>query len=180
METYRNPGIHARATAIIKSLYGRDASFRDGQYEAIEATMTQKRTLVVQRTGWGKSLVYFVCTKLMREQGKGVTMVVSPLLVLMQNQMPRFSMIEPARSCLKKIRLSFPQNGIFALFDSSFFWRVFFGVLCFQQKHVFFTTFFLLRIEKGAVAEPSISLQLLLFCEIIQSSGFFRMRYTPF
>lgn len=87
METYRNPGIHARATAIIKSLYGRDASFRDGQYEAIEATMTQKRTLVVQRTGWGKSLVYFVCTKLMREQGKGVTMVVSPLLVLMQNQM---------------------------------------------------------------------------------------------
>lgn len=87
METYRNPGIHTKATAIIKSLYGRNASFRDGQYEAIEATMTQKRTLVVQRTGWGKSLVYFVCTKLMREQGKGVTMVVSPLLVLMQNQM---------------------------------------------------------------------------------------------
>ncbi len=86
METYRNPGIHTKATAIIKSLYGSNASFRDGQYEAIEATMTQKRTLVVQRTGWGKSLVYFVCTKLMREQGKGVTMVVSPLLVLMQNQ----------------------------------------------------------------------------------------------
>lgn len=43
-------------------------SFRDGQYEAIEATMTNNRTLVVQRTGWGKSLVYFVCTKLMREQ----------------------------------------------------------------------------------------------------------------
>ncbi len=86
METYRNPEIHAKATAIIKSLYGANASFRDGQYEAIEATMTQKRTLVVQRTGWGKSLVYFVCTKLMRERGKGVTMVVSPLLVLMQNQ----------------------------------------------------------------------------------------------
>lgn len=86
METYRNPGIHTKATAIIKSLYGSNASFRDGQYEAIEATMTQKRTLVVQRTGWGKSLVYFVCTKLIREQGKGVTMVVSPLLVLMQNQ----------------------------------------------------------------------------------------------
>ena len=85
METYRNPEIHAKATAIIKSLYGANASFRDGQYEAIEATMTQKRTLVVQRTGWGKSLVYFVCTKLMRERGKGVTMVVSPLLVLMQN-----------------------------------------------------------------------------------------------
>lgn len=85
-EIYRNTAIHKQATEIIKELYGKDASFREGQYEAIEATMTQKRTLVVQRTGWGKSLVYFVCTKLMRAQGKGVTMVVSPLLVLMQNQ----------------------------------------------------------------------------------------------
>ena len=85
-EMYRNTAIHKQATEIIKELYGKDASFREGQYEAIEATMTQKRTLVVQRTGWGKSLVYFVCTKLMREQRRGVTMVVSPLLVLMQNQ----------------------------------------------------------------------------------------------
>ena len=85
-EIYRNTAIHKQATEIIKELYGKDASFREGQYEAIEATMTQKRTLVVQRTGWGKSLVYFVCTKLMREQRRGVTMVVSPLLVLMQNQ----------------------------------------------------------------------------------------------
>lgn len=85
-EIYRNTAIHKQATEIIKELYGKDASFREGQYEAIEATITQKRTLVVQRTGWGKSLVYFVCTKLMREQRSGVTMVVSPLLVLMQNQ----------------------------------------------------------------------------------------------
>ena len=84
--TSYNPDIFAKSTAIIKSLYGPNASFRDGQYEAIEATMTQNRTLVVQRTGWGKSLVYFVCTKLMREQDRGVTMVVSPLLVLMENQ----------------------------------------------------------------------------------------------
>lgn len=81
-----NPDIFVKSTAIIRSLYGPNASFRDGQYEAIEATMTQNRTLVVQRTGWGKSLVYFVCTKLMREQNRGVTMVVSPLLVLMENQ----------------------------------------------------------------------------------------------
>ena len=88
-EIYRNTAIHKQATEIIKELYGKDASFREGQYEAIEATMTQKRTLVVQRTGWGKSLVYFVCTKLMREQRRGVTMVVSPLLVLMQNQIEK-------------------------------------------------------------------------------------------
>ena len=49
--------------------------------------MSRRRTLVVQRIGWGKSLVYFACTKLMREQNRGVTMAVSPLLVLMQNQL---------------------------------------------------------------------------------------------
>lgn len=55
--------------------------------------MTQKRTLVVQKTGWGKSLVYFVCTKLMRKQNRGVTMVVSPLLVLMENQIDAAKMM---------------------------------------------------------------------------------------
>ena len=79
--------ILASSTAILRALYGPNASFRDGQYEAIEATMTRNRTLVVQRTGWGKSLVYFICTKLMREKNRGVTMVVSPLLVLMENQL---------------------------------------------------------------------------------------------
>lgn len=85
-ETYREYQIHEKATAILENFYGKDAVFRKGQYEAIEATLTQKRTLVVQRTGWGKSLVYFICTKLLREQKRGVTMVVSPLLVLMENQ----------------------------------------------------------------------------------------------
>lgn len=79
--------IYEKAYSIIKSLYGENASFREGQYEAIEATMTKRRTLVVQKTGWGKSLVYFSCTKMLREQNKGVTFVVSPLLVLMQNQL---------------------------------------------------------------------------------------------
>lgn len=85
-ELHYNPDIYAKSTEILKSIYGSNASFRDGQYEAIEATMTNNRTLVVQRTGWGKSLVYFVCTKLMREQKRGVTMIVSPLLTLMENQ----------------------------------------------------------------------------------------------
>lgn len=85
-ELHYNPDIYAKSTEILKSIYGSNASFRNGQYEAIEATMTNNRTLVVQRTGWGKSLVYFVCTKLMREQKRGVTMIVSPLLTLMENQ----------------------------------------------------------------------------------------------
>lgn len=83
----KNPKLYRQAHDIIRKLYGPDAAFREGQYEAIEATMTKHRTLVVQRTGWGKSLVYFVCTKLLRLQGKGVTLVVSPLLILMKNQL---------------------------------------------------------------------------------------------
>ncbi len=76
-----------QAHAILVSLYGDGAAFRPGQYEAIEATMTHRRTLVVQRTGWGKSLVYFLSTRLMRERGRGLTLVISPLLALMQNQL---------------------------------------------------------------------------------------------
>lgn len=87
MPRIENWSLYEKALSIIRSLYGPDAAFRDGQYEAIEAVMSRRRTLVVQRTGWGKSLVYFACTKLMREQNRGVTMVVSPLLVLMQNQL---------------------------------------------------------------------------------------------
>lgn len=79
--------LYREAVEIIKQLYGSNAVFREGQYEAIEATMMHSRSLVVQKTGWGKSLVYFACTKLLRERGRGVTMVVSPLLVLMQNQL---------------------------------------------------------------------------------------------
>ncbi len=82
----KNQDIYNKSLNIIKRLYGPSAKFREGQYEAIEATLLNRRTLVVQRTGWGKSLVYFVCTKLLRERGAGVTFVVSPLLVLMENQ----------------------------------------------------------------------------------------------
>ena len=79
--------LFARASAIIKKLYGDGAKFRPGQYEAIERTLKEKRLLVVQKTGWGKSLVYFVCTKLLRDDGAGVTVVISPLLALMENQL---------------------------------------------------------------------------------------------
>lgn len=85
--TNTNHDFYKRAHEILVSLLGEGATFRDGQYEAIEATMTRPRTLVVQRTGWGKSLIYFICTRLMRERGRGATIVVSPLLILMKNQL---------------------------------------------------------------------------------------------
>ena len=63
------------------------AEFRDGQWEAIDHVVNSRgKLLVVQRTGWGKSAVYFVATKLLRDQGMGPTIVVSPLLALMRNQ----------------------------------------------------------------------------------------------
>jgi ATP-dependent DNA helicase RecQ len=63
------------------------AAFRDGQLEAIrDLVVDRSRVLCVQRTGWGKSAVYFVATSLLREAGAGPTLIVSPLLVLMRNQ----------------------------------------------------------------------------------------------
>ena len=65
----------------------RDAAFREGQLEAIEALVAQRRrVLVVQRTGWGKSAVYIVATALLRAAGAGPTVIVSPLLALMRDQ----------------------------------------------------------------------------------------------
>jgi ATP-dependent DNA helicase RecQ len=62
------------------------AMFHEGQWESIEGLLARKKMLVVQRTGWGKSMVYFMATKLMREQGRGPTLIISPLLSLMRNQ----------------------------------------------------------------------------------------------
>jgi len=63
------------------------ATFRDGQWESIESLLDRQRMLVVQRTGWGKSMVYFLATKLLREQNMGPTLLISPLLSLMRNQL---------------------------------------------------------------------------------------------
>ncbi len=68
-------------------IYGQGAEFREGQMEAISSVLEGKRTLVVQRTGWGKSLVYFLSTRILRDRGMGLTIVISPLLSLMNNQM---------------------------------------------------------------------------------------------
>jgi ATP-dependent DNA helicase RecQ len=78
----------ARATELLHRLTGNpDATFRDGQLEAIVALVERReRVLVVQRTGWGKSAVYFIATRLLRDQGAGATVLISPLLALMRNQ----------------------------------------------------------------------------------------------
>lgn len=64
-----------------------DAAFREGQEEAIRHIVEGRgRLLVVQKTGWGKSFVYFIAVKLLREGGAGPALLVSPLLSLMRNQ----------------------------------------------------------------------------------------------
>ncbi|MET3805737.1 ATP-dependent DNA helicase RecQ [Nakamurella sp. UYEF19] len=77
-----------RAERHLQALVGSaDAVLRDDQWTAIEALVAgRRRALVVQRTGWGKSAVYFVATALLREQGAGPTVIISPLLSLMRNQ----------------------------------------------------------------------------------------------
>ncbi|MEA5528647.1 RecQ family ATP-dependent DNA helicase [Dolichospermum sp. UHCC 0684] len=70
-----------------QALNNPNADFRDGQWEAIKDLLENKsRLLVVQRTGWGKSLVYFLATRLLRDEGAGCTLLISPLLALMRNQ----------------------------------------------------------------------------------------------
>ena len=78
----------ARALQLLRIGSGRaDATFRDGQEEAIRHVAEGRgRLLVVQKTGWGKSFVYFIATKLLRDGGSGPALLISPLLALMRNQ----------------------------------------------------------------------------------------------
>lgn len=79
--------LRSGALDLLRCAFGRTADFREGQWEAIEPLLSgAKRLLVVQRTGWGKSVVYFLATKLLRDAGSGPTLLISPLLALMRNQ----------------------------------------------------------------------------------------------
>ncbi len=84
------PASHGRDAALRllrQSLQVPGADFRAGQWEAIDALVNRRsRLLVVERTGWGKSTVYFIATRLLRDAGRGPTLIVSPLLALMRNQ----------------------------------------------------------------------------------------------
>ena len=77
-----------RALAHLRNGVGSpDAQFRTGQLEAVERVVSGAgRLLVVQRTGWGKSFVYFIATKMLRESGMGPALLISPLIALMRNQ----------------------------------------------------------------------------------------------
>ena len=80
-------GRSAALDLLKRALASDEATFRDGQWEAIDALVNrQERLLVVQRTGWGKSSVYFIATRILRDRGRGPTLIVSPLLALMRNQ----------------------------------------------------------------------------------------------
>lgn len=87
MTTLVDPALTKRAKALLHDFLGPHAVFRDGQLEAIRAVVLQRaRLLVIQRTGWGKSVVYFLSTRLLRDAGAGPTLLVSPLLSLMRDQ----------------------------------------------------------------------------------------------
>jgi ATP-dependent DNA helicase RecQ len=79
--------LEARALEALRTLAGPEAEPRPHQLEAVLDLVGERaRVLCVQRTGWGKSAVYFVATALLREDGAGPTLIVSPLLALMRNQ----------------------------------------------------------------------------------------------
>ena len=87
----KNEALLYLRTAMGHGANGDDSAlinFRPGQWEAIDHIVNQRgKMLCVQRTGWGKSNVYFLSSKFMRAQGMGVTLIISPLLALMRNQL---------------------------------------------------------------------------------------------
>ena len=79
--------LRKEAERCLRALAGEHARLREDQWTAIKALVAdRRRALVVQRTGWGKSAVYFIATALLRARGAGPTVIVSPLLALMRNQ----------------------------------------------------------------------------------------------
>ncbi len=87
MERVTTTELRESAEGLLRELAGPQARLREDQWTAIEALVVQRRrALVVQRTGWGKSAVYFIAARLLRTQGRGPTVIVSPLLALMRNQ----------------------------------------------------------------------------------------------
>ena len=79
-----------RAQALLSVLAGPDAVLRDDQLAAVQALVVERRrVVVVKRTGWGKSAVYFLATRLLRDAGAGPTLLVSPLLSLMRDQIAK-------------------------------------------------------------------------------------------
>jgi ATP-dependent DNA helicase RecQ len=81
------PDLREEAERCLRALAGPSARLREDQWTAIQAlARDRRRALVVQRTGWGKSAVYFVTTALLRARDMGPTIIISPLLALMRNQ----------------------------------------------------------------------------------------------
>lgn len=81
-------GIYQSALTLLRNMTCNESvAFHEYQYEAIELLVAHRRKmLVVQRTGWGKSAVYFISTSLLRQMGKGPSIIISPLIALMRNQ----------------------------------------------------------------------------------------------
>ena len=78
---------NAALEMLRRGVGNQEADFHPDQWEAIDGLVNdQKRILIVQRTGWGKSMVYFVATRALRDKGLGPTIIISPLLALMRNQ----------------------------------------------------------------------------------------------
>jgi ATP-dependent DNA helicase RecQ len=82
------PTAEEQAFSLLRTMLGPSAAFRDGQWSAIRTMFQERgRLLVVQKTGWGKSIVYFIATRMLRDAGAGPTLLISPLLSLMRNQL---------------------------------------------------------------------------------------------
>ena len=86
----------------LEEIYGKGAHFHEDQDRAIAAVLEGKKTLVIQSTGWGKSLVYFLSIRKLRDAGKGPAIIISPLIALMRNQIESET-VEKTKLVVKEI-----------------------------------------------------------------------------
>jgi ATP-dependent DNA helicase RecQ len=94
----------------LRQVFGTEATFREGQDTAIASVLQKKRVLVVQKTGWGKSLVYFLATKILRQSGDGITLIISPLLALTRNQIESTSKYGITAECINSQTNNSPEE----------------------------------------------------------------------
>ncbi|AIL32909.1 RecQ family ATP-dependent DNA helicase [Basilea psittacipulmonis] len=124
--------IELEAMKILKSAYGENATFRDDQLEAIVSVVKKQKTLVVQKTGWGKSLVYFIATKLLKKPSSPIppnvpnifrslystsgptTLIISPLLALMNNQVEAAQKLGVNAVTINSEKSKDEENAIYA------------------------------------------------------------------
>lgn len=94
---------------VLESVFGYQ-TFRDGQQEVIDAAIAGEDSLVIMPTGGGKSLCYQI-PALVRD---GLTLVISPLISLMKDQVDQLKANGVAAECINS---TLPRETLISVYN---------------------------------------------------------------